>query len=359
MRHARLLALFCVGIFLAAAVPQDPGRNPPPNAEQPEVLTRGPVHEAYASAASGEVKASPIIAKQPPEPIEELPPDQKPEGENVQWVPGYWAWDDERSDFIWISGFWRVPPPGSQWVAGGWHEVAGGWQWSPGFWHAAKAEQVEYVPPPPPRPEIAVPPAPDESSTYVPGTWVYADTRHVWRAGYWAPFRPGWVIVPAHYVWTPIGCVFVDTYYDLPLERADAFSHRFTSARWFTDVRTSCTGRRASSTTRPSTRRCSFDLGFQLTTSATTSTSATETWDTRAGSTSVSAGAVTRCGATTAITTAGTTPCGSTTSTRCTRAVTVATSPGRRARWCSRIRSSTTSTIRPSSTTRTSTRGSS
>ena len=43
--------------------------------------------------------------------VPELPPANKPDGPDVQWVPGYWAWDDERQDFIWVSGFWRVPPP--------------------------------------------------------------------------------------------------------------------------------------------------------------------------------------------------------------------------------------------------------
>ena len=53
-----------------------------------------------------------VVPKQPPDPIPEVPPDQKPEAENAQWLPGYWAWDEDRKDFIWVSGFWRVPPPG-------------------------------------------------------------------------------------------------------------------------------------------------------------------------------------------------------------------------------------------------------
>src|SRR6266436_5157285 len=81
-----------------------------------EVLARGPVHEAYAEPVDAQPAPSPIIRKQPPDPIAELPPDQKPEGDNVQWLPGYWAWDDDRSDYIWVSGFWRQPPPGRQWV---------------------------------------------------------------------------------------------------------------------------------------------------------------------------------------------------------------------------------------------------
>jgi hypothetical protein len=31
-------------------------------------------------------------------------------------------------------------------------------------------------------------------------------------------YRPGWVWVPAHYIWTPGGCVFIEGYWDRPLE---------------------------------------------------------------------------------------------------------------------------------------------
>lgn len=54
------------------------------------------------------------------EAIEEVPPEQKPTGDNVDWIPGYWAWDDERTDFLWVSGIWRSLPPGRQWVSGYW-----------------------------------------------------------------------------------------------------------------------------------------------------------------------------------------------------------------------------------------------
>ena len=63
-----------------------------------------------------------------------MPPDQKPAGQNIQWIPGYWAWDVSRNDFLWISGIWRKPPPNSQWVPGYWHEVDGGHQWVSGTW---------------------------------------------------------------------------------------------------------------------------------------------------------------------------------------------------------------------------------
>src|SRR5262245_19984140 len=83
----------------------------PPAQEGVEVQARGPVHEAFATTAVANPQAMPVIDKQPPANIEEMPADQKPEGDNVQWISGYWAFDEERKDFLWISGLYRVPPP--------------------------------------------------------------------------------------------------------------------------------------------------------------------------------------------------------------------------------------------------------
>src|SRR5947209_2617983 len=67
-----------------------------------QVLTQGPVHEAFAEPVVYDPQPSPVIPKQPPAPIEEIPPELKPEGDDVRWFPGYWAWDDSRNDFLWI-----------------------------------------------------------------------------------------------------------------------------------------------------------------------------------------------------------------------------------------------------------------
>jgi hypothetical protein len=183
-----------------------------------EVLARGPVHEAFAVPTDVHPQAPPVVTKQPPDPIDELPPDQKPEGENIQWVPGYWAWDDESSDFLWISGFWRDVPPGRRWVPGTWQQVSEAWQWVAGFWAPDDQKEVSYVPPPPETIERdPSTPAPDEGSSYVPGCWVYRETRFFWRPGFWVAFRPGYVWTPARYIWGPAGCVFVEGYWDHPL----------------------------------------------------------------------------------------------------------------------------------------------
>ncbi len=183
------------------------------------VQTRGPVHEAYAAPMNPNPRPGPVVPKQPPQPIKELPPDDKPQGDNVEWIPGYWGWDSERNDYVWVSGFWRVPPPGRQWVAGHWVEATGGWQWVPGFWASTAQAQLQYIDQAPPEsledgPSV---PAPDDNSFYVPGSWVYRD-GYAWRPGYWSTVRAGYVWVPAEYVATPAGYCYVDGYWDYPLE---------------------------------------------------------------------------------------------------------------------------------------------
>src|SRR6185503_9924505 len=64
-----------------------------------EVLTRGPVHEAFAETITFDPQPGIVAPKAPPTAIEEVPPLQRPEGKNVNWIPGYWGWDDERNDF--------------------------------------------------------------------------------------------------------------------------------------------------------------------------------------------------------------------------------------------------------------------
>ncbi|MDX2037331.1 MAG: hypothetical protein SFX72_11830 [Isosphaeraceae bacterium] len=206
--------------------PQDERLLPPPPAlDAPgfddadvEVLTRGPVHEAFAEPVVFDPKPSPLITQAPPPSVEEIPPDERPDGEDVQWIPGYWAWDEGRDDYVWVSGIWREPPPGRQWVPGYWNSIAGGFQWVPGAWVPTEAEQAEYLPEPPASLEIGpnVDP-PDQNSIWAPGSWYWQETRYAWRPGYWVQPYPNWVWVPAHYVWTPSGYLFIDGYWDRPL----------------------------------------------------------------------------------------------------------------------------------------------
>jgi hypothetical protein len=185
-----------------------------------QVLTRGPVHEAFAETVTFDPEPGIVVPKLPPAAIEELPPDQKPEGANVAWIPGYWAWDDERNDFLWVSGIWRDLPPGRQWVPGYWGQTEKGTQWTSGYWADAKASEIEYLPEPPATaeagPNIAAP-SPDQN--WMPGSWVWQQDRYLWRPGYWAIGQPDWDWVPAHYVWAPRGYLYVDGYWDYSVDR--------------------------------------------------------------------------------------------------------------------------------------------
>jgi hypothetical protein len=188
-----------------------------------EVQARGPVHEAFAEPTNPVASPGLIVTKEPPAAIEEAPPEDKPEGDSVVWVPGYWAWDEEAKDYMWISGFWRASPPGRTWSPGHWQKVTGGYQWVAGYWVDPKLQdqlqqETEYLPAPPPSLERGPStPAPAADYTYAPGIFVYQTNRYLWRPGYWVKHRPGWVWVSACYKWTPVGYVYVPGYWDVPL----------------------------------------------------------------------------------------------------------------------------------------------
>ncbi len=158
--------------------------------------------------------------------VQELPPDVRPESDDATWIPGYWAWDDEVKQFLWVSGVWRIPPPGRRWVPGEWVETEDGFRWVSGFWAAGDAAELQYLPEPPASLELGPSTAPPSDEAYwVQGSWVYQDPGYAWQAGYWAGHRDGWVWVAANYSWTPRGCIYVPGYWDYsPLSRGLLFA---------------------------------------------------------------------------------------------------------------------------------------
>ena len=185
-----------------------------------EILTRGPVHEAFASLVSFDPLPGILVTKLPPDVIEEVPPEYKPEGDNIAWIPGYWGWDEERTDYIWISGIWRALPPDREWIAGYWSEASGQYQWTSGYWNNIVRKQTTYLPPPPASlevgPNIA---APSADYGWLPGSWLWHEDRYAWQPGYWDQQRADWLWVPAHYVWSPRGHIYVEGYWDRPVSR--------------------------------------------------------------------------------------------------------------------------------------------
>jgi hypothetical protein len=178
-----------------------------------ETLTRGPVHEAFAAPTANDPEPTEIVRDRPPEPIDEEPPEYKAEG--AIWIPGYWEWDVATTRYVWVSGMWRVPPPGMRWVPTYWTQTSGGWQRVPGFWVSGETSEVQYHPTPPESLETGPStPSPGADYFYVPGCWVYYDTGFRWRAGYWAPYRDNYVWCPDRWYWTPRGCVFIAGFWD-------------------------------------------------------------------------------------------------------------------------------------------------
>jgi hypothetical protein len=215
-KSTTLLLLLAVGLigFIGRA------QSPDGDVAGATVLTRGPVHEAFAGVVAFNPEPGVVVPKPPPASIEEMPPSERPEGDNVTWIPGYWAWDDERNDYLWVSGTWRALPPGRAWMAGYWGKTAQGYQWTSGYWADAAAKETTYLPAPPATveagPNIA---APSDDYGWSPGCWVWYSGRYAWQPGYWVLGRADWDWCPGHYVWTPRGYIFVGGFWDYPVER--------------------------------------------------------------------------------------------------------------------------------------------
>ncbi len=186
-----------------------------------EPLMRGPIHEAYAEPVQLDVEDPLTISQEPPPPVEEIAPETQAEDSKAVWIPGYWSWDDEQEDFIWISGVWRNPPQGREWIPGRWESVDGGYRWTTGWWAPVEAQAVEAFLPEPPSSLEQGPSsdAPSDDHFWIPGTWQWRQQRYVWRPGFWSPCHDNWVWVPDHYVTTIHGCNYVSGYWDYAWER--------------------------------------------------------------------------------------------------------------------------------------------
>ncbi len=221
------LVLLSDPVRISAQQAVQPETNPPPmpSEELPagsQILASGPVHEAFAKPVSLEPQDPIVVPKQPPANLSEMPPSEKPDGDGIVWVPGYWAWDADRNDFIWVSGCWRNTPPQTYWVPGHWLQIGNGWEWLSGFWKPIAAQpqqEIEYLPAPPETVESQPseqPPQPDQ--IWVPDCWYWIQDQYVRRHGYWITQHVGWTWVPAHYVWTPRGYLFCPGLWDHDLD---------------------------------------------------------------------------------------------------------------------------------------------
>lgn len=232
-----LVLYVCAGLLLTcgAMANAQPGQMYAQDNYDDYAQMRGPIHEAFAEPISYDPVPGPLAPVAPPEPISEVPPDYRPTGGNVDWIPGYWAWDDDINDYLWVSGIWRDIPPGREWISGYWMRSDGGFRWIPGFWSGVNLNQTLYLPEPPASiengPNYATAPSPDY--IWVSGSWIWTNQRYAWQPGHWVPGRQDWIWVPAHYVWTPRGYVFVNGYWDYDVDRRGIL---FAPARFQRDV---------------------------------------------------------------------------------------------------------------------------
>jgi len=180
-------------------------------------LTEGPLHEAFLSPAKDREPAR--APKAPPAAITERPGIDRPD-ESAQWIEGYWTWDAKKNDFLWVTGTWRVPPPGRFWVNGYWKRDENGWYRVAGFWSDRQTDRIDYRKggPPADRPADEPGPAPGEEYFYVPGNYAPDGNGVVWKPGFWAKAQEGWSWVPAQWIKQPEGWVYQAGYWDRTLE---------------------------------------------------------------------------------------------------------------------------------------------
>ncbi len=202
-----------------------------------DVVLAGPVHEALITlSAERAQRVVDVVSEQPPAPVKEQPSpdgsiDGVPEfnGHDVRWIDGYWAWFDDASRFVWVSGLYRDFPPGRSWKPGYWSETTGGYRWTSGYWAETgdrAVDSISYLPPPPP-PKDSAPstPATNPDSFWMPGHWEHKNGEYVWTNGYWTARTDNWIWQPAYYVNSPQGSIFVSGYWDYePQFRGQAFA---------------------------------------------------------------------------------------------------------------------------------------
>jgi hypothetical protein len=73
-----------------------------------------------------------VTVAPPAIPVYEQPP--PPEDDQV-WTPGYWAWNDDVSDYYWVPATWITAPiVGYLWTPGYWALQRGAYAWHAGYW---------------------------------------------------------------------------------------------------------------------------------------------------------------------------------------------------------------------------------
>lgn len=195
------------------------------NVSQFDTLLSGPVHEAFMQPFNGTAASGVVVQATPPKPLREIAPRFIPQGDDIQWIPGYWSampGQNGDSQFVWVSGTFRRMPPGRKWMSGGWVQVADGHQWTPGAWvpedFSVQSSVVDATPT-----AIAdlgpVGEAPSANHMWVPPQHVLNDGQIVVQDGFWSEGNQNWVWTPARLIPTANGVIPVSGYWDHTISR--------------------------------------------------------------------------------------------------------------------------------------------
>lgn len=212
-----LTASATLGLATPAALGQAEAASPPARTPDLKPMTDGPLHEAFLSPRRD--VDPPVVAQSPPPPVAERPGPEPPRTD-ARWIEGYWEWSPEHGKFVWVTGTWRVPPPGRFWVNTFWKRNEKGWRRIPGFWSDRATDRIVYGQegPPKDRPIDDSGAPPKSNCFYIPGQYVVDGDRIAWRKGFWADAKPGWSWTPATWTRQPEGWIFQEGYWDRPLE---------------------------------------------------------------------------------------------------------------------------------------------
>lgn len=176
------------------------------------------LHEAYIPKETDSLFLQ-EVSKKPPQKKAEVVSENS--DEKASWIPGYWAWDDEISDFEWVRGFYRTLPLEHTWVPGFWHPLGNKWVWNEGYFRGSEEIISPISKAPPPKINERIPQPENVDQFWVNGMWIWDTDQHkyTWHSGLFGKFNSDWVFVPCRYIYREKGYLLVSSYWDYPLEK--------------------------------------------------------------------------------------------------------------------------------------------
>ena len=208
------IALVMTLVLAAGPLYGDTNELPPPvpAQEQPEILTRGPVHEAFAEPVDLQVQAGVVAPK--PAAIQHSRKIRRQTNRQANNSSGCRATGPGIRNGTATSGSAAAGALRHQ--AGTGCQVTGPKCPKAGSGYPVSGRRL------PALSRLSIcrllrrsktcsrrGPSPSPDNIWVPPCWYWYQGRYVLRHGYWLVAQADWVWAPSHYVWTPRGYVFV------------------------------------------------------------------------------------------------------------------------------------------------------